>query len=66
MCNRGSQLHAEEIAARIEAGMVYLDGATEDPEAALWRLHNVGQRARVGEIDFETQVAQPSRSGRSR
>jgi hypothetical protein len=44
----GSQLHAEEIAARIEAGMVYLDGATEDPEAALWRLHNVGQRARVG------------------
>ena len=44
----GSQLHAEEIAARIEAGMVYLDGATENPEAAPWRLRNVEQRAQVG------------------
>jgi hypothetical protein len=32
----------------IEAGMVYLDGTTENPEAALWRLRNVGQRAQVG------------------
>ena len=29
----GSQSHAEEVAARIEAGMVYLNGASEDPEA---------------------------------
>jgi aldehyde dehydrogenase (NAD+) len=29
----GSQSHAEELAARIEAGMVYLNGASEDPEA---------------------------------
>jgi acyl-CoA reductase-like NAD-dependent aldehyde dehydrogenase len=29
----GSQSHAEEVAARIEAGMVYLYGASEDPEA---------------------------------
>jgi aldehyde dehydrogenase (NAD+) len=28
----GSQSHAEEV-ARIEAGMVYLNGASEDPEA---------------------------------
>ena len=43
----GSQSHAEAVAARIEAGMVYLNGASEDSET-LWRLQNVGQRARVG------------------
>jgi len=31
----GSQSHAEELAVRIEAGMVYLNGASEDPEAPL-------------------------------
>jgi acyl-CoA reductase-like NAD-dependent aldehyde dehydrogenase len=43
----GSQSHAEEVAARIEAGMVYLNGASEDSKT-LWRLQNVGQRARAG------------------
>ena len=31
----GSQSHAEEVAARIEAGMVYLNGASEDSETPL-------------------------------
>ena len=31
----GSQSHAEEVAAHIEAGMVYLNRASEDPEAPL-------------------------------
>ena len=29
----GSQSHAEEVVARIEAGMVHLNGASEVPEA---------------------------------
>jgi hypothetical protein len=31
----GSPSHAEEVATRIEAGMVYLNDASEDPEAPL-------------------------------
>jgi acyl-CoA reductase-like NAD-dependent aldehyde dehydrogenase len=29
----GSHSHTEEVAARIEAGMVYLNSASADPEA---------------------------------
>jgi aldehyde dehydrogenase (NAD+) len=48
----GSQSHAEEVAARIEAGMVYLNGASEDPEAPFWRLQNVGNGREWGGIPF--------------
>jgi aldehyde dehydrogenase (NAD+) len=47
----GSQSHAEEVAARIEAGMVYLNGASEDSET-LWRLQMSGNGRERGEIAF--------------
>jgi len=43
----GSQSHAEELAARIEAGMVYLTAPLKIRKP-LWRLQNIGQRARAG------------------
>jgi aldehyde dehydrogenase (NAD+) len=48
----GSQSHAEEFAARIEAGMVYLNGASEDPEAPFggYKISSNGRER--GEIAF--------------
>ena len=43
----GSQSHAEEFAARIEAGMVYLNGASEDPEAPFGDYNISGNAARA-------------------
>jgi len=44
----GSQSHAEEVAARIEAGMVHLTGASEDPEAPFGGYKMSGKWARAG------------------
>ena len=48
----GSQSHAEEVAARIEAGMAYLNGASEDPEAPFggYKISSNGRER--GEIAF--------------
>ena len=48
----GSQSHAEELAARIEAGMVYLNGASEDPEAPFGGYKISGDGRERGEIAF--------------
>jgi aldehyde dehydrogenase (NAD+) len=48
----GSQSHAEEVAARIEAGMVYLNGASEDPEAPFGCYKISGDGRERGEIAF--------------
>lgn len=48
----GSQSHAEELAARIEAGMVYLNGASEDPEAPFGGYKMSGNGREWGEIPF--------------
>jgi aldehyde dehydrogenase (NAD+) len=48
----GSQSHAEEVAARIEAGMVYLNGASEDPEAPFGGYKMSGNGREWGEIAF--------------
>jgi aldehyde dehydrogenase (NAD+) len=46
----GSQSHAEAVAARIEAGMVYLYGAFEDPEAPFGGYKMSGNGRQWGEI----------------
>lgn len=46
----GSQSHAEEVAARMEAGMVYLNGASEDPEAPFGDYKMSGNGRQWGEI----------------
>jgi len=46
----GSQSHAEAVAARIEAGMVYLYGAFEDPEALFGGYKMSGNGRQWGEI----------------
>ena len=48
----GSQSHAEEVAARIEAGMVHLTGASEDPEAPFGGYKMSGNGRERGEIAF--------------
>ena len=48
----GSQSHAEEVAARIEAGMVSLKGAFEDPEGPFGDYNISGNRRERGEIAF--------------
>ena len=48
----GSQSHAEELAARIEAGMVHLNGASEDPEAPFGGYKMSGNGREWGEIRF--------------
>jgi aldehyde dehydrogenase (NAD+) len=57
----GSQSHVEEVAARIEAGVVYLNGASEDPEAPFGGCKISGNRRERGEIAFgeflETKAA---------
>jgi aldehyde dehydrogenase (NAD+) len=47
-----SQSHAEEVAARIEAGMVHLTGASEDPEAPFGGFKISGNGRERGEIAF--------------
>jgi aldehyde dehydrogenase (NAD+) len=48
----GSQSHAEEVAARIEGGMVYFNGASEDPEAPFGGYKMSGNGRERGEIAF--------------
>jgi aldehyde dehydrogenase (NAD+) len=48
----GSQSHTEEVAARIEAGMVYPNGAFEDPEGPLGDYKMSGNGREWGEIPF--------------
>ena len=48
----GSQSHAEEVAARIEAGVVYLYGASEDPEAPFGGYKMSGNGRERVEIAF--------------
>jgi aldehyde dehydrogenase (NAD+) len=48
----GSPSHAEEVATRIEAGMVYLNGASEDPEAPFGGYKMSGNGREWGEIPF--------------
>ena len=48
----GIQSHAKEVAARIEAGMVYLNGASEDPEAPFGGYKISGNGRERGEIAF--------------
>jgi aldehyde dehydrogenase (NAD+) len=44
--------HAEEVAARLEAGMIYLNGAGEDPEAPFGGYKKSGNGREWGEIAF--------------
>jgi aldehyde dehydrogenase (NAD+) len=48
----GSQSHAEEVVARIEAGMVHLNGASEVPEAPFGGYKISGNGRERGEIAF--------------
>jgi len=48
----GNLSHAEEVASRIEAGMVYLNGASEDPEAPFGGYKMSGNGREWGEIAF--------------
>ena len=48
----GSESHAEEVAARTEAGMVYLNGASEDPEAPFGGYKIPGNGDERDEIAF--------------
>ena len=48
----GSESHAEEVAARIEAGMAYLNGASEDTEAPFGGYKISGNGRERGEIAF--------------
>jgi aldehyde dehydrogenase (NAD+) len=48
----GSQLHAEEVVARIEAGMVHLNGASEVPEAPFGGYKISGNGRERGETAF--------------
>jgi aldehyde dehydrogenase (NAD+) len=48
----GSQSHAEEVAARIEAAMASLNGASEDPEAPFGGYKISGNGRERGEIAF--------------
>jgi aldehyde dehydrogenase (NAD+) len=56
-----SQSHAEEVAARIEPGMVHLNGASGDPEAPIGGYKILGNGRERGEIAFgefhETKAA---------
>jgi aldehyde dehydrogenase (NAD+) len=44
--------HAEEVAARLEAGIVYINGAGEDPEAPFGGYKMSGNGREWGEIAF--------------
>jgi aldehyde dehydrogenase (NAD+) len=48
----GSPSHAEEVATRFEAGMVYLNGASEDPEAPFggYKMSGNGREIPFGEF----------------
>jgi len=48
----GSLEHAHEVAAQLEAGMIYVNGANEDPEAPFGGYKMSGNGREWGEIAF--------------